>query len=234
MKCIVVATTAVAALAAPAYAQNTTGVFGPNVDPDDHTVEYRIAAVTDDGDWGQRIHYQRSLNDRLRPRLIVATRSRGGNEVDLDFVRAELVWQTTPDDAQWSRGWRFEARFRDEGAEEIRANLINQWSLGDGWRARAIFLNTLQVADRSNDNLQFQTRLGVSRKLDSGIRLGVHGYFDLGDTSDVRVLDGVESELGPFVGFNLTDDVGVYLGTLHGVAGDAADNQLRLFIDRSF
>ena len=224
-----------AALATPALAQNTTGVFGPNVDPDDHSVEYRVAVTDEDGTpWGQRIHYQRSISDRLRPRLIVATRERGGRQVDLDFVRAELVWQTTPDDAKWSRGWRFEARMRDEGAEEVRANLINQWDLGDGWRARGILLNTLQVADRTNDNLQFSTRLGLSRKLDSGVRLGVHGYFDLGDTSDFRVLDGVESELGPFIGFSLTDSVGMYVGTLHGVSGDAADSQLRVFIDRSF
>ena len=60
-------------------------------------------------------------------------------------------------------------------------------------------------------------------KLENGLRIGTHGFFELGDTSDFRVLNGVESEFGPFVSFAATKKVDVYLGTLHGVAGDAAD-----------
>ncbi len=222
-------------LASPAQAQNTSGVFGPKVNPETHSIEYRVAVEAEDGtQWSQRIHYQRSISDRLRPRIILATRERGGNQLDLDFIRAELVWQTTPDDAKWSRGWRFEARMRDEGAEEIRANLINEWSLGDGWRARAIWLNTLQVADTTNDELQFSTRLGLSKKLDSGQRVGVHGFFDLGDTGGFSVLDGEDSEFGPFIGFDVSDNLSAYVGTLHGVAGGAADTTVRIFLERSF
>ena len=224
-------------IATPAFAQNTTGVFGPTVDADDHNLVYRAAIVFDDGDdsWGQRIHYERAVNDRFRPRIVVATRERGGNQVDLDFVRLEAVLQLTPDERKWQRGLRFEARMRDEGAEEIRVNFANQWSLGDGWRARAILLNTLQVADRTNDELQFSTRLGVSRKLDGGARVGVHGFFGLGDTSGLNVLnDRVDSEAGPFVAFDISDNVDMYIGTLHALTDGSPDTQLRIFVGRSF
>lgn len=226
----------ITAVATPALAQNTTGVFGPTVDADDHSIQYRVAVTDEDGNnWGQRIHYERAVNDRFRPRIVLATKERGGKQVDIDFVRLEAVYQLTPDDRAWQRGLRFEARFRDEGAEEVRVNLANQWALGGGWRARAILLNTLQVADRTNDELQFSTRLGVSRKLDSGVRVGVHGYFGLGDTGGLDLLsDAVDSEAGPFVGFDLTDRVGIYLGTLHGLTDASPDNQFRMFLSRSF
>ena len=232
----IVLSTALAAIAMPALAQNTTGVFGPTVDADDHSIQYRVAITDESGaNWGQRIHYERAVNDRFRPRIVLATKERGGNQVDLDFVRLEAVYQLTPDDRPWQRGLRFEARFRDEGAEEVRVNLANQWVLGDGWRARAIWLNTLQIADRTNEELQFSTRLGLSRKLDSGVRVGVHGYFGLGDTGGLELLtDAVDSEAGPFVGFDLSDRIGVYVGTLHGFTDASPDNQFRVFLSRDF
>ena len=218
-----------------ALAQNTSGVFGPTVGEDDHAIEYRAAVILEDGNsWGQRIHYEKAINDRLRPRIIIATEESGSSEFDLDFIRAELVWQITPDEQDYQAGMRFEGRIRDEGAEEVRANFINQWSLGDGWRARAIWLNTLQVADTTKDELQFSARLGLSRKMEQGFRIGAHGFFDLGDTSDFRVLNGVDSEVGPFISFDLTDQVEVYIGSLHGLTKGSTDNQLRFFIERAF
>lgn len=223
------------ALCPLAFAQNTSGVFGPTVSQDDHAVEYRAAVSLEDGtSWGQRFHYEKAFNDRLRPRIIIATEESGTSEFDLDFIRAELVWQITPDEHDYQAGMRFEGRIRDEGAEEVRANFINQWSLGNGWRARAIWLNTLQVADTTNDELQFSARLGLSRKMEQGFRIGAHGFFDLGDTSDFRVLNGVDSEVGPFISFDLTDQVEVYVGTLHGLTKGSTDNQLRFFIERAF
>lgn len=222
--------------ASQTLAQNTSGVFGPTVSANDHNFEYRVAADLDDGiQWAQRFHYERAISDNLRPRLIIATEETNGNEVELDFIRAELVWQITPDAQDYQAGMRFEGRVRTEGAEEVRANFINQWSLGDGWRARAIFLNTLQVADKSNDNLQFSTRLGFSKKLPSGVRAGVHGFFDLGDSGDFQVLtEQVDSELGPFVSFDILENTELYIGTLHGVTEASPDTQLRIFIERPF
>lgn len=224
---------------APAFAQNVTGVFSPTVSEDDHSLEYRAAAVLDaPGDdflWAQRIHYERAISDNFRPRLVVATEETASNQIELDFIRLEAVWQLTPDDKAHQMGMRFEGRVRKEGAEEIRANFINQWALPDNWRARAILMNTLQVAQRTNNELQFQGRFELSRKMpESGVRLGVHSYVDLGDTSGLKAFNGNDAEIGPFIEFGLTDTVSVYLGTLHGLTDASDDNQLRIFIDRAF
>lgn len=227
-------------LTSVASAQNTSGVFGPVVNLDDHGVEYRMAAILDgsggdDFDWGQRFHYEKAVSGRLRLRGILATRETNSSEMDFDFARFEAVLQTTPDDQDYQSGIRFEGRLRGDGrADEVRANWINQWSLGDGWRVRAIMMNTYQVAQRTNDELQFAGRFGLSRKLPRGIRLGVHSFIDFGDTGGIRVLNGNEAEAGPFISFDLSDKVDVYIGTLHGLTGSSDDNQLRLFVGRSF
>ncbi|MGB6231541.1 MAG: hypothetical protein WBF53_15605 [Litorimonas sp.] len=226
-------------LAAPAHAQNVTGVFGPVVDEDDHAAEYRLVGVLDapgdDFKWAQRLHYERALSGNFRVRGILALRETASSDFDYDYARLEAVWQITPDGQDYQTGMRFEARTRGDGRpEEVRANWLNQWSLPDNWRARAIMMNTLQVAQRTNNELQFQGRFELSRKMDSGIRLGAHSYVDFGDTGDLRVFDGNEAEIGPFVEFDIVDNVTVYLGTLHGLTSSSDDNQVRFFIERAF
>jgi len=228
------------ALTSVSMAQNTSGVFGPVVNVDDHGVQYRMAAIIDedaaDGfDWGQRFHYEKAVSGDLRLRGILATRETNGSEMDFDFARLEAVWQVTPDQNSYQSGVRFEGRIRGDGRPaEVRANWINQWSLGDGWRARAIMMNTLQVSNRTNKSLQFAGRFGLSRKISSGVRLGLHSFVDFGDTSDFRVLNGNEADIGPFVSFDLSDSVDVYIGTLHGLTASSDDNQLRIFVGKSF
>ncbi|WP_298912413.1 hypothetical protein [uncultured Algimonas sp.] len=229
-----------AGLASSASAQNLTGVFGPVVDADDHALEYRVGAILaagdDEAEWGQRLHYERALSGSFRLRGIIATRETPSREIDYDYARIEAVWQITPDERAYQTGMRFEARTRGDGRpEEIRANWLNQWALPDDWRIRAHLMNTLQVAQRTNDELQFQGRFELSRNLpDRGVRLGLHSYVDFGDTGKLRAFKGSEAEIGPFVEFGVGEDVTVYLGTLHGLTGSSDDNQLRLFVERSF
>lgn len=225
--------------ALPAQAQNVTGVFGPTVNEDDHNFEYRIAAALDqNGDdalWAQRFHYERALSGSFRVRGVLATRETASSEMDYDYSRIEAVWQISPDEQAYQTGLRFEARHRGDGRpEEVRANWINQWSFDEGWRARAILMNTLQVAQRTNDELQFQGRFELSKKDPSGIRVGLHSYVDLGDTGDLRAFKGNEAEIGPFIEFDITDNTAIYLGTLHGLTKSSDDNQLRVFIERAF
>ena len=229
----------VALIAWPASAQNVTGVFGPVVNEDDHNLEYRAAAAFDvngdDARWSQRIHYERALSGSFRVRGILATRETASSEMDYDFSRLEAVWQITPDGNDYQTGIRFEARHRGDGRpEEVRANWINQWSLDDGWRARAILMNTLQVAQRTNDELQFQGRFELSRKMPSGVRMGLHSYVEFGDTSQLRAFKGDEAEIGPFIEFDITDTTAIYIGSLHGLTDSSDDNQLRIFIERAF
>lgn len=222
--------------AAFAHAQNTSKVSGPVVDIDDRGLQYRLALIGGDEDeWSQRFQYRHAISDNFRSRFIVATRERDGKQVDFNYLRLEGHWQLTPDERPHQMGVRVEGRLRFKGAEEIRVNVLNQWSLGDGWRARAMLLNKLQVADRSNKELRFSTRLALSRKMEQGFRLGVHGFFDLGDTGGLNVLnDRSTSEFGPFVSFNLLEKTDLYLGTLHGVSDASPDTQLRLILTQSF
>ena len=225
--------------ASSAQAQNVTGVFGPVVNAGEHNLEYRVAAAFDvDGDdarWAQRIHYEKALSGSFRLRGVLATRETATSEMDYDFSRIEAVWQITPNENSYQTGIRFEARHRGDGRpEEVRVNWINQWSLYDGWRARAIWMNTLQVAQRTNDELQFQGRFELSRKIPNGIRMGLHSYVEFGDTGKLRALNGDEAEIGPFIEFDISDTTAIYIGSLHGMTESSDDNQLRIFVERAF
>lgn len=223
-----------------AVAQNTSGVFGPVINADDHGIAYRVAAIidTDKPDeflWEQRFHYEKAVSGSLRLRGVVALRETNTSEADFDFARLEAVWQVTPDDQDYQSGFRFEARHRGDGRPgEIAAHWTNQWSLGAGWRARAVFLNNLQVTNTTNDALRFSGRFGLSRRAAGGVRMGAHSFIDFGDTNAVRVLNGNEAKVGPFVSFGLTDTVDVYLGTLHGLTSVSDDNQVRVFFGKIF
>ncbi|MGJ8559540.1 MAG: hypothetical protein ACSHX3_04815 [Litorimonas sp.] len=77
-------------------------------------------------------------------------------------------------------------------------------------------------------------RFGLSVKIPSGIRLGVYSFVDFGDTSGLRVLNGNEAEAGSFVSFDLRDSADIYIGTLYGLTASSDDNQVCVFVGKSF
>ena len=231
-----------------AAAQTTGGVFGPTVSLDDRQVQYRIAiadAPAGDALWNHRIHYQEPLSEDLRVRGVVGTRETPDSEVDFDFVQAELAWQYTPDGQPYQAGLRFDATVRgDDRPDGIALNWVNQWVWGEDprrkdWRARLLLLNFLQVADRTSDELAFQTRFEVSRAVGnvSGrpLRVGGEGFVNLGDTGGLDVLNRRSGALvGPYATIGLGNEVSVFLGTLHGISGGATDDQVRLWLTKGF
>ena len=227
------------AVATPAHAQFTGGVFPPTVKEGASNAEYRIAADFDGPGGGtdiaQRVHYQASLDDRFQLRGVIATRTVGDDKLDYDFLQAELTWQITPDDRRWQTGLRFDARTRDEGrAEQIGVNWTNQWSFDDGWQARAILLSAVQVADRSNDDIALSGRLQLSKRIDSGQTLGLQYYGDLGTTGRIRAFRRASNVAGPFVVFPIQDGVYIRTGALFGLTDGARDTQLRLWLGKNF
>ena len=228
------------AVAAPARAQFTGGVFGPVVKEGASAVEYR-ASLDPDGpgggtDLAQRVHYQTSLSDRFQLRGVVASRTVDEDKLDYDFLQAELTWQVTPDGRRYQTGFRFDARTRDENrAEQIGVNWMNQYSFANGWQGRALLLSAVQVADTSSDDIALSARFQLSNTLDSGQTIGLQAYSDLGTTGRIRAFKRVSNTAGPFVAFPLGDD-GVYLrtGALFGLSDSARDAQLRVWLGKNF
>lgn len=220
--------------ALPAMAQNTGGVFPPDVNEGHKSAQYRIAANLDTDRFAQRLHYQQAINGDFMWRIVGQTRETATSDFDFDFVQAELFWQISPDENKYRTGLRFDARLRnDDRSEQLGLNWINQWDLDGGWTARLIALTAVQIGDNSADGISLSPRAHLAKKLDNGLNVGVEYYGNLGST-DKFSLDNNAQTAGPFVSTKLTGKTSVVAGVQLGLNDAAPDADLRLWVTQGF
>ena len=225
----------VAATTPIAMAQNTSGVFGPVIDADDHGWEYRGTYNPDDGDYNQRLHYQRAINGDLRWRVVGQLRSTDDSDFDPDYVRGELVWQVTPDGQKYQSGFRFEGRYRFEDRPgDVTAHWTNQWKHIDNWTLRAILGATQQIGNDPADGILIQTRASATTSVGDGPKLGIEWFGEYGSTSDWLGLDEQEHQIGPVAVWDLGGDWSLYTGALFGATDATADTNLRFRIGKEY
>lgn len=226
-------------LAATASAQNTGGVFPPTVNEGHQSVQYRAAVNPDSNVSGfgfaQRLHYQKAINDDFMWRVLGQTRRTADSDVDLDFIGAELFWEFSDNDDNYKHGVRFDGRIRNDGrSEQLGFNWIHQWNLEDGWQARAILLTGLQVGQNSADGVNIQTRTRLTKKLGSGITVGVENYSNYGNTGNFGDFNDQSHTIGPVVSIPAGNGFSIFGGPLFGLSESSPDFEARLWITNSF
>lgn len=232
--------TAITFMAAPAFSQIASGVPGATVKEGERFLQYRIAVDIDDDKTGdvafaQRVMYRQALDDRFSIRGSIQTRRTADSDFDFDYAQLELTWQITPDEQRYQTGLRLDARARaDNRPEQIGLNWAHQMAFDNGWRVRGALTGVIQVADKTSDEISLSGSAQVSRKLESGVRIGVHGFSNFGDTDAVVFLRRSSTVAGPFIEFKLAKNVPVMIGTLHGVTHSARDDEIRVFVGRNF
>ncbi len=227
------------ALAPAAIAQNTGGVFPPNVNKGHKSLQYRAAINPDNaaGDFGfaQRLHYQQAINGDFMWRIIGQTRKTDSSDVDFDFLQAELFWELSHDEDQHKTGLRFDARLRDDDrAEQIGLNWMNQFNFENGWTARALVLTSLQIGDTASDGVNLQTRARIARKLESGPTIGVEMYNNYGNTGNIGSFNEQSHTIGPFFAAPVGKNISVFTGPLFGLSSSAPDLEARLWFTKGF
>lgn len=224
----------------PAFSQIASGVPGATVKDGEKFLQYRIAIDVEDDSTGQaafaqRVMYRQAINDRVSVRGSIQSLRTSDSDFDFDYAKVEVTWQITPEAQRYQTGLRLDLRARaNNRADHIGLNWAHQMSFKDGWRARGALSGTLQVSDKTSDNIAFGGSAQLSRKLDSGVRLGVHGFSSFGDSHGLLLLKRSSTVAGPFIAFKLSETVPVMIGTLHGVTHNARDDQIRLFIGKNF
>jgi hypothetical protein len=183
---------------------NISGVMGPNIDPTDRSIQFRNALSLAEHDieqdqWAYRLHYQHAFNDTFRARLVMQYRDEGNFEYD--FFRTELLYnfkKRGPGEI-WSSAFRFDFRTRrGSRSEEFAVHSGNQWDLKNGYRLRATVILSHQI-DRGEgvDDLGLQTRGSFSKKLESGIRIGLQMLNQHGAVGDLDPFEKKGIYLGP-------------------------------------
>lgn len=218
-----------------AYAQNTSGVFGPVIDEGERGWEYRATYEPDSEGLAQRVHYQQALNGELRWRAVAQVRKTDDSDVDLDYLRGEIVWQVTPDDQKYQSGFRFEGRYRfNDRPGDVTVHWANQWKHIDNWTMRFIVGATQQIGNDPADGLQIQTRASAMTSLSDGPKIGLELFSEYGSTSDWLDADEQEHEFGPVAVWKLNEDWNLYSGALFGLTDASADSQLRFRLSKGF
>jgi hypothetical protein len=218
-----------------AYAQNTSGVFGPVIDEGERGWEYRATYEPDSEGLAQRVHYQQALNGELRWRAVAQVRKTDDSDVDLDYLRGEIVWQVTPDDQKYQSGFRFEGRYRfNDRPGDVTVHWANQWKHIDNWTMRFIVGATQQIGNDPADGLQIQTRASAMTSLTDGPKIGLELFSEYGSTSDWLDADEQEHEFGPVAVWKLNEDWNLYSGALFGLTDASADIQLRFRLSKGF
>jgi len=235
---------ALAALAlapATAAAQNVGGVFGPTVNADNRELEARLGlAPNDNDDWGAvaRLHYQHAFNDSFRLRGVLQYADPAVGDLELKHFQFELLWQTVErTESGYESAFRFDARIseNDDGADRVGVNWIHQWSLDNGWRVRALALFSHEVGPASRDGLNIGVRSSMTRRLDSGLRVGLEQFSSLGNTD--RGLGGFDDQrhsVGPVITGRFNADWGWYTGVQLGVSERANDHDWQFRVTRKF
>lgn len=223
-----------------AFAQNTGGVFPPTVNEGHRSLQYRAAIDPDNAQdnfgFAQRLHYQQAINDDFMWRIIGQTRKTDDNDIDVDFIGAELFWEFSDNDDHYKNGVRFDGRIRLDGrAEQLGFNWIHQWNLADGWSARAVLLTGLQVGDNSADGINLQTRTRIAKRLNNGVTLGLENYSNYGNTGgDIGSFDDQNHTIGPFISAPISKGLSIFGGPLFGLSEAAPDFETRIWLTQSF
>ncbi|ADM09584.1 hypothetical protein PB2503_07644 [Parvularcula bermudensis HTCC2503] len=223
-----------------AKAQSLGGVFGPVVDEGAAALEYRVGFTPETARFGQRIHYQQSFSDDLMGRGVIQVRETDNSHVEFDYLGGELFWQLSEDGRPWQTGLRFDTRLRnDERPHDIAVNWMNQWTLAERWRGRAVILSSVQFGDNAGDGVGLQTRGQIdyalpSGALSSGTSIGLELFSAYGTTAEFRDFDEQSHEIGPYAMLPLDGQFSLFTGVLFGLTDGAPDSNVKLWITRAF
>lgn len=226
-------------LTLPAYAQNTSGVHSPVVDEGHRSVQYRLGIEPDDEDGNfnikNRFHYQQSINGDFRWRVIAQSRDTDSSDFDLDFLRAEILWEISDDDDDYKTGLRLDGRVRDDNRpEQFALNWTNRYKLPGGWDLRGIIIASKQTGDNARDGIGLETRARVARKIPSGQTIGVDMFSSYGYTGNIGGFNDQSHVIAPFISTKITDKVTLFGGPQFGISDAASDFEARLWITRGF
>lgn len=226
---------AVLTICSSAHAQNTSGVFGPEIEADHKSLEYRIGFDPDTGNVAHRLHAQASLNDAWMLRVIAQSRETATSDLDFDLLGVQLFWQMTPDNQDWQSGLRLDARLRDEGRPAtVRLDWSNQFRLTERWRIRAVALGTAEIGDAARSGVFLQTRGQLAYRIDSKRSLGFEIFSDYGSIDDLRAASEQIQQAGPFATIVVAKDWSLTTEVLLGLTESSPQTNLKLAMTRQF
>jgi hypothetical protein len=232
---------AVLLAAAPALAQNTSGVSGADVKAGAQEFEYRAAfAPESDGKpsaFAHRLSYKHAFDGSWSAKVIALQSERGGGDLEFRSVSIEVLKQflESEDTGGWDSAIRVDGLIptEDNRPGRARAAWLNSVDFGEGWQARGNIYMGREIGDLAKDGFTLETREELTRKLDNGMRIGAQMFNNLNTTAHLGSFDEQRHQIGPVIKGKISKHVGYNAGVLFGISDKAPDTDFRLFITYS-
>ncbi len=242
MKYILLSCAGALFLSAPALAQTTAGVFGPGINKNDRSGQFRIAMSPGENSgfdrWESRIHYQQAFSDELRGRIVFQGSNLEDGSFESNFIQAELQWQFKKPDSKssWSSALRFDARLveQDDGENRVGLHWTNQWNPKGKWQFNNVVLTGKEVGSNARSGIILEVRNGVKYKLDNNMRIGVESFSAFGRSNALGRFNTQNHRLGPVITGKINGGTSYLVGALFGASDPARDTDFRFWLGRKF
>ncbi|GAA6183243.1 MULTISPECIES: hypothetical protein [Alteromonadaceae] len=222
-----------------ANANNTSGVTGPIVKPNDQSFQFRAAYTpSEDGEREQmvaRMNVQKSISDSVRLRLVGQVRDTTGS-YELDSISADLLWQFQhKEDGIWDSAVRFDIKTRKaHRSEGLSFKWTNRWSFAPKWALTQVLSFSWDIGgDNPATGTYLESRTGITFKTDKNLSLGLSSFNQLGKIGDFGSTNQYSHQIGPSISGKV-EGISYSVSYLAGVSSAARDNVFRIFIGKSF
>ncbi|MDA1353839.1 MAG: hypothetical protein O3A01_05135 [bacterium] len=216
------------AIGTPLYA-TTGGVIGPKISENDRSFQLRNTQDPLTGQIQTRLHYQHSLNSRLRPRIIMQVKDDDDVEVKWDYIRGELMWQFLKSDTLNS-AFRVEYNtWSDERKPEGAIAWAGQLQLSRLMYAQINLFSAHNLDDLDAEpKLKYRSRLNV--KASDAIGFGMETFSVRTSWKDKT--NDQSHQVGPYATYRANKNTSIMISALVGLT-DASDEQaLRFMVKR--
>ena len=222
----------------PAMAQNTSGVFGPEVTPGSRAFEFRTVyspSTRERGDrFASRFHYQQSVSDNLRLRGLIIGSNRQGAGFDFDVVQFEALYQFKEDEINgWDSALRLDFQHGKNRPDLAGLHWTNDFKLNDRWGLRAVLLTAIQTGNQRNKGVFLQTRSSLRYRTDTGHTLQLQMFNTYGSTANFPGFNDQVHTIGPAISGKLTQGWAFEMGALFGFSDRASNVDFRFFLSKS-
>lgn len=194
---------------------NNGGVHGPVVKIGHSQLDARYTYANMDDNKPElrafRFHYETSLNNTFKLRLVAGFKEFGHNSPswELNVGKIEILYnfnkfnQSGKTD-NFSSGIRFDLRARKGSAhDDFAVHWTNQYNLSKHYYTRAILILGKNVSGNQTRSLQIGSRFAIYKKINNDYQTGIELYDGYGEIDDVSSLDKQTHQIGPMFSGNI-------------------------------
>lgn len=227
---------------APAFAQSLAAVPSPDIAADERSVEYRAAyGLFDAGApdaFAHRIHYQQSLGEDWRIRVIVQQGKRGDAPLKTQTLGIQFFTQfvESEENGGWDSGLRFDGfiPLKDGRSGRARVVWLNSFDFAPSWQVRSNLLLGREFGDNAQDGISLELREEATYRLSDDVRIGAQLFSNLNTTAHFGTFDEQRRQIGPILRWKATKALRLDASILIGVSRAAADADFRIFAAYGF